>query len=318
MNFSARPLRQALVTVVSLLPLASAQSEPLTFRDCASNDCPQMILIPASPPGTQVGSPEGEEGRLTSEQQHAVTIPAFALGKYEVSVGEYMACVSAGGCRHPEWLDPGGTHNIETGSGVTYKSMSDYIKGEGQPVVGISWDDAAAYGAWLSAKTKKTYRLPSESEWEYGARAGSRARFSWGDEVRPGGSVMACCRECGSERDGKGLYPAMSFAPNPLGLHNMHGNVWEWVADYYCEDYSSVPADGSPQTSKHCNAANEFAGLRVFRGGSCFYEARQMRASMRLRNTHDFRNQTVGFRIARSVDANETSSMTGKASGESK
>lgn len=253
-----------------------------------------------------------------SEQQHAVTIPAFAIGKYEVSTGEYMACVAGGGCRHPEWLEPGGTHNIETGAGVTYKSLSQFIKGDGQPIVGVSWDDATAYAAWLSSKTKKPYRLPSETEWEYAARAGTRTRFWWGDTVQPADSAMACCRDCGSQYDGKGLFPVNAFAPSPFGLHNMHGNVWEWVADYFCEEYATLPADGSPQSSPQCKPPAETDGLRVFRGGSCFYEPRQMRAAMRLRNTHDFRNQTVGFRIARSIDANENPTPTGKASGDSK
>jgi formylglycine-generating enzyme required for sulfatase activity len=261
-----------------------------------------MVAIPASPAGTLIGSPETEDGRLASEAQHPVTVPAFALGKYEVSVAEYMACVTAGGCPHPEWAEPGSVHNIETGSGVTYKSMAASIKGDNQPVVGVSWHNANAYAAWLSSKTGKAYRLPSEAEWEYAARAGTTTRFWWGDEAAQDGRVMACCRGCGSEQDGKGLYPVDAFQANPFGLHNVNGNVWEWVADFYCEDFAKTPEDGTPQQKiPACQGPKPYDDLRVFRGGSCFYEPRQMRASMRLRNTPDFRNQTVGFRIARSL-----------------
>lgn len=286
----------------------SAAAQPLSFRDCPATDhCPEMIAVPASPAGTLIGSPANEEERLSSEAQHPVSVPAFAIGKYEVSVAEYMACVTAGGCPHPEWAEPGGAHNIETGSGVTYKSMAGSIKGDAQPVVGVSWHNANAYAAWLSSKTGKTYRLPSEAEWEYAARAGTSTRFWWGDEVAREGRVMACCRGCGSEQDGKGLYPVTAFEANPFGLHNVHGNVWEWVADFYCEDFAKTPGDGSAQQQvAACQEPKPYDDLRVFRGGSCFYEPRQMRASMRLRNTPDFRNQTVGFRIARTLAPGET------------
>lgn len=296
-----------------------AFAEPVTFRDCAASEgCPLMVVIPPSPSGTRIGSPSGEDGRLESEHLHEVSVPRFALGKYEVSVGEYLACVEARGCRYPEWLEPGGAHNIETGSGVTYKSMGPYIIGKDQPVVGISWDDASAYATWLAAKSAKAYRLPSETEWEYAARAGTSTRFWWGDEPQSRGQVMGCCRGCGSELDGKGLFPVSAFKANPFGLHNMNGNVWEWVSDYFCEDYSSIPTDGSAQSSKQCNRPSEFDGLRIFRGGSCFYEPRQMRAAMRLRNAHDFRNQTVGFRVARSVSQGEEFASQQHPNGESK
>lgn len=273
------------------------------FSDCSDErHCPFMLLVPSSPPGFRIGSPESEAERVSSEAQYEVTIRRFAIGKYEVSVGQYMACVSASACRPPEWAEPGGTHNIETGSGVTYKSLKPSIGSTEQPAVGISWDDAVAYAKWLSAETGHVYRLPSEAEWEYAARAGTSTRFWWGNDPKRGDEVMACCRGCGSERDAAGLFEVTAFKPNPWGLHNVHGNVWEWVADYYCERYASGPNDGRPRTGKVCPGEDETpGGLRPFRGGSCFYEPRQMRAAMRLRNWPDFRNQTVGFRIARDV-----------------
>lgn len=274
-----------------------------SFRDCPEQQrCPEMVVVPTAPVDFKIGSPPDEAERVESEEQFAVRISAFAIGKFEVSTAEYMACVSAMACRAPEWLEPGGTHNIETGTGVTYKGLAASIKGDDQPVVGISWDDATAYAAWLSGRTGLTYRLPSEAEWEFAARGGTTTRYWWGNEPQFSGKIMACCRGCGSERDANGFYPIQSFSANPFGLHNVHGNVWEWVADYYCESYASGPNDGSARTGAHCPGESGPTGLRIFRGGSCFYEPRQMRAAMRLRNTTDFRNQTVGFRIARTIE----------------
>jgi formylglycine-generating enzyme required for sulfatase activity len=276
-------------------------TELQSINDCPKDHCPQMVVLPDSPPGFKIGSPANEAGRLSSEKQHGVAIKSFAIGKYEIRTAEYMACVTAKGCRPPEWLTPGGDQNIETGIGVTYKSMKQYIQPDNQPIVGISWDDATAYAAWLSKKTGHHYRLPSEAEWEYAARAGSETAYWWGNEPKRNGEVMACCRGCGSERDGLGDYPVDSFKPNAFGLYNVHGNVWEWVEDYYCDDYETGPKDGTARESKSCGIPDAIEGLRVFRGGSCFYEPRQMRAAMRLRNWPNFRNQTLGFRIARDI-----------------
>jgi formylglycine-generating enzyme required for sulfatase activity len=276
-------------------------AEIKTLNDCPNDHCPDLVVLPASPPGFEIGSPTDEPGRLPSEKQHVVTIKPFAIGRYEISTAEYMACVAAKGCRPPEWLEPGGEHNIKTGSGVAYKSVEQYIEPDDQPIVGISWDDAHTYAVWLSKKTGHHYRLPSESEWEYAARAGSTTAYWWGDQPKRNGEVMACCRGCGSARDGEGAYPVKSFKPNAFGLYNVHGNVWEWVEDYYCDDYETGPVDGTARESKSCSKPDAIEGLRVFRGGSCFYEPRQMRSAMRLRNLPNFRNQTLGFRIARDL-----------------
>ena len=277
-----------------------------SFTDCETT-CPAMVPIPGSD-SARIGSPENEPGRVPSEALHTVTIKPFALGKYEVRVAEYMACVAESACRDPEWREAGGEHHIETGRGVTYKSIKPWIIGDDQPVVGVSWDDAVAYANYLAKKTGKPYRLPSEAEWEYAARAGTDTPFWWGSDPKRGDEVMGCCRGCGSELDAKGFFPVQSFKPNPWGLHNMNGNVWEWVQDYYCEAYDSAPSDGRARADKACPKVKEGDvspdtpdGLRVFRGGSCFYEPRQMRASMRLRNWPMFRNQTLGFRVARDL-----------------
>lgn len=272
------------------------------FSDCKlEQKCPEMVVVPSAPSGTLIGSPADEKGRLPSETQHKVSIKSFAIGKYEISVSEYLACVDAKACRHPEWLEPDGMHNIHTGAGVTYKSIGNSVSDAGQPIVGISWDDAKAYTEWLTKITGKVYRLPSEAEWEYAARGGTNTAYWWGNDVKRKGETMACCRGCGSTFDAKGFFPAKSFNANAWGLHNVHGNVWEWVADYYCDDYASGPSDGSARATQACAKQSSPEGLRIFRGGSCFYEARQMRAAMRLRNWPSFRNQTVGFRVARDL-----------------
>lgn len=273
------------------------------LSDCEpSTPCPDMVVVPNSPGNFKIGSPEDEAQRLPSEAQHSVTIKAFAIGRYEVRVSEYFACVKAGACPHPEWLEPGGQHNIETGTGVTYKSLGAKISGADQPIVGISWENASAYAKWLASLTGRSYRLPSEAEWEFAARAGSTTAYWWGREPTRNGSTMACCRSCGSEEDGKGFLPVTTLVPNAWGLHHGHGNVWEWVADYYCESYASGPIDGSARISSICGAPQSTPeGLRIFRGGSCFFEPQQMRAAMRLRNWPTFRNQTVGFRVARDL-----------------
>jgi formylglycine-generating enzyme required for sulfatase activity len=271
------------------------------FTDCATGEaCPEMAVIPASPPGFMIGSPPEENGHQEDEKQHAVTVGPFAIGRFEVTVAEYKRCVAAGGCNPPEWLEPGGQHNIETGTSGYYRSLGTAVTGDGQPIVGVSHDDANAYAKWLAETTGKGYRLPSEAEWELAARAGTAGPYWWGDDAHQDGKVWAACRECGSEWDGKAPAPANAFSANPWGLYNVHGNVWEWVADFYCEDYAAGPADGSARLADDCpkNGGN---GLKVLRGGSVYYKAELMRAAMRVRNVRAFRNFSVGFRVARSL-----------------
>lgn len=272
----------------------------VSFTDCPEQDgCPQMLVVPTSRPGTMIGSPPDEAGHRETEKMHPVTIKAFAIGRFEVSVGEYKACVAAGGCKPPEWLEPGGQHNVETGVSGYYRNYGAAVTGDRQPIVGVSYDDAVAYAHWLSSKTGKLYRLLSEAEWEYAARAGTTTAYWWGNEVRHLGQAMGNCQGCGSEWDSKGLAPVDAFKPNLWGLYNVHGNVWEWVADYYCEDYETGPTDGSPRMADDCSK-KDAPGLRVLRSGSTFYDAALSRAAIRLRNFQHFRNISVGFRVGRS------------------
>jgi formylglycine-generating enzyme required for sulfatase activity len=144
--------------------------------------------------------------------------------------------------------------------------------------------------AWLSRRTGKTYRLLSEAEWEYAARAGTATAYPWGDEV---GEETANCEECGSQWDGKQTAPVGSFTANPFGLHDMNGNVFEWVQDCY-QAYNEAPSDGSAITSGECIR-------RVDRGGAWNSEPKDIRSAVRFRNPPDIRYDSVGFRIARSL-----------------
>ena len=214
-----------------------------------------MVVIPAG--SFMMGSPPNEEHRKNYEgPQHRVTVPeAFAVGKYEVTFDEWNACVSAGGCEgyRPE----------------------DNVWGRGRhPVIHVSWSDAKTYVEWLSGWTGETYHLLSEAEWEYAARAGTTTPFSTGWTIGPyqanfrGGKTLPV-------RGGKAL-PVGSFPPNGFGLHDLHGNVWEWVEDCWHGSYAFAPSDGSAWTSVgDCE-------WRVLRGGSWDDEPRAHRSAFRL------------------------------------
>ena len=275
------------------------------FSDCeAELACPPMVVVPASPAGFAIGSPPEEKDRSDDETLTAVSIHSFAIGMRPVTVAEYKACVAASGCKPPEWLEPGGQHNIETGSSRYYRNLGDALTAPGQPIVGVSHQDALAYAKWLAAKTGHAYRLPSEAEWELAARAGTRTAFWWGDTLPADGVARAACVGCGSEWDSKSPAPADAFPANPWGLHNVHGNVWEWTADLYCEDYNAGPKDGTPRVADDCPPQGDrppARGVYSLRGGSAFYPAKAMRSAMRVRNVPDFRNFSVGFRVARDL-----------------
>ena len=160
-----------------------------------------------------------------------------------------------------------------------------------RPVINVSWEDAVAYTAWLSEATGERYRLPSEAEWEYAARAGSVTKYSWGNEV---GHNRANCYRCGSQWDREMTAPVGSFRPNVWGLHDMHGNVWEWVQDCWNGNYQGAPTDGAAWESGDCSQ-------RVLRGGSWDYNPRYLRSANRTNDLTMYRNFTVGFRVARMV-----------------
>ena len=235
------------------------------FRDCDA--CPEMVVVPAG--SFLMGSPQSEEGRGSDEgPQHRVTIPApFAAGVYEVTFEEWDACVADGGC--------GG-----------YRPK-DYDWGRGRrPVINVSWGDAQAYVEWLSVKTGDEYRLLSEAEWEYAARAGTWTRYSFGDEITPsdanyGGNIGK------TQRVG-------SYRANGFGLYDVHGNVWEWVQDCWNWSYAGAPDNGGSWERGNCSR-------RVLRGGSWVDFPRNLRSADRYRNHSGDRNGLIGFRVARTL-----------------
>jgi formylglycine-generating enzyme required for sulfatase activity len=257
--------RVAVVTPRRPVPLPAGT----TFRDCP--ECPEMVVVPA---GTfMMGSPDNEAGRNGDEgPQHTVSIPEpFAIGRYEVTFAEWEACFAAGGCGHLPG-DKGWGHG-------------------NRPVINVSWKDAREYVGWLSEKTGHTYRLPSEVEWEYTARAGTHTIYWWGAEV---GRNNGNCNGCGSEWDNKQSAPVGSFAPNRFGLYDVLGNVWERVEDCYHVGYSGAPGDGSPWTSRSCRK-------HVLRGGSWASAPGDVRSATRGSAGAGARVKLIGFRVARTL-----------------
>ena len=252
------------------IALASRRSAVERFRDCP--DCPQMVVVPAG--RFRMGCVSGQ-GCFDDEKpvrQVRIRRP-FALSVHEVTFAEWDACVSAGGC--------GGYRPNDAGRGR-----------ENRPVMNVSWNDTRSYVSWLSRRTGKTYRLPSESEWEYAARAGSTTKYSWGNEV---GRNRANCVGCRSRWDRQRTAPVGSFPANAFGLHDMHGNVWEWVEDCWNNSYARAPKHGGAWLSGEC-------AERVLRGGSWLYDPRYLRAAYRLGSPSGIRNlNDIGFRVARTL-----------------
>jgi formylglycine-generating enzyme required for sulfatase activity len=250
-------------------PATAADAKP--FRDCA--ECPELVTIPAG--AFDMGALE--IGRNTNLKRslpvHRVTIPkAFAFGRYETTFDEWQVCVDAGGCE---------------------RKPDDHGWGRGRrPVINVSVPDAEEYLRWLSKKTGQTYRLPTEAEWEYAARAGTRTHFSWGDEA---GKDNANCRTCAPEIS-KMSYEVGGYKPNPWGLYDVHGNVWEWTQDCWNESYEGAPSDGSAWKSGDCN-------FRVQRGGSWYYVDANLDSAFRSKYaaTANGFSYGIGFRVVREI-----------------
>ena len=240
------------------------------FRDCP--ECPEMVVVPS---GTfMMGAPVSEPDSTSDERPvHEVTIGApFAVGVYEVTFEEWDACVADGGC--------GGHRPNDQGWG----------RGD-RPAMLVNWGDAQSYVEWLSRRTGEAYRLPSESEWEYAARAGTRTAYSWGDAV---GDNRANCYGCGSSWDNLSPAPVGSFDANAWGLHDVHGNVWEWVQDCWNADYEGAPSDGSAWLSGTCSE-------RVLRSGSWDYVPSSLRAANRIKIPTGIRDVDFGLRVVRTL-----------------
>jgi len=239
------------------------------FKECAIG-CPVMIVVPAGK--FIMGSSETEADREASEgPRHEVTIAEpLAVSKFKATFEEWDACAAAAAC-------PGASE----------------IWGRGlMPVINVSWVDAQNYIGWLVKLTGKPYRLLSEAEWEYCARAGANTRYFWGDEP---GVRNANCNGCGSQWDLEQTAPVGSFKPNAFGLYDMHGNIWEWVEDSWHGNYTGAPTNGSAWLQ------GGQAVFRVIRGGSWRNESELLRAAVRDRRNIHVRFDTLGFRVARTL-----------------
>ena len=237
------------------------------FRDC--DECPLMVVVEAG------SFTMGNSWMPTESPEHVVTIAnPFAVGVYEVTFAEWDACHDDGGCSH---------------------SPSDKGWGRGrQPVINVSVEDARQYVRWLSRKTRSTYRLPSESEWEYVARAKTTTAYAWGSTFFITGSRKANCADCGGRWAGRKTAPVGSFANNGFGLYDVHGNVWERLEDCRQPTYEGAPQDGSVWRRGSC-------AYTAMRGGSFKDKAWDMRTSHRGWGPADRRTSNAGFRVARTL-----------------
>jgi formylglycine-generating enzyme required for sulfatase activity len=295
------------------------------FRDCRA--CPEMVVLPAGS-FTMGSSPEEKSwaashgsslGSVADEApQHQISLPSFALGKYDVTRGEYAAFArevgypAGDGCgrgraifkweKDPKstWGNPGQTQT------------------DRDPVVCVSWQDARAYIAWLNRKAQRggaaladgPYRLPSEAEWEYAARAGTTTKFYWGDDDAAAprhawfNANSGCEKVEGLFCDHGQTHPVGAKPPNAFALYDMAGNVWQWTEDCYDNGYASIPADGRANEAPSSDPkAKDGQGncLRVDRGGSWIFPAWLLRPATRERNPADFRADIMGFRVARTL-----------------
>jgi formylglycine-generating enzyme required for sulfatase activity len=287
MNFLFDPAASAAPATpavhVGVQPLSAAQERALkpkdTFKVC--DTCPEMVVVPAG--SSIMGSPASERGRTPKEgPPHRVTFAkAFAVGKFAITFDEWDACVADGDCKGYRPSDEG------------------WGRGR-RPVINIGGNHARAYLTWLSGKTGKTYRLLSEAEREYVTRAGSTTPFWWGSTISTGQANYNGNKTYG--RSSKGEYrrqtvPVDSFKPNPWGLYQVHGNVWEMTEDCENQDYRGAPTDGSAWKAGEC-------GCEVVRGGSWDYHPSQLRSAERMCvDLGEGGSPSFGLRVARTLHA---------------
>ena len=275
------------VSGLSAAPTSARKADALTFRDCEF--CPLMTILPAG--HFQMGSPPTEIGRTAQEgPRHAVVIGhSFAVSTFDISRAEFAAFASQTNFSVPgarcDWRAP-------RAGGVPFE------QGPTDPVVCVSWQDAQLYVAWLSEKTRKQYRLLSEAEWEYAARAGSSSARPWGEFAshdRANTGADRCCAPFASGHD-RWLHtsPAGSFPSNAFGLSDMLGNVWQWVEDCASDGYADAPTNGAARNAGPCD-------LRVVRGGSWFHPPDMARSASRAADRADFRVGDIGFRVAETL-----------------
>ncbi|HEY1614254.1 MAG TPA: formylglycine-generating enzyme family protein [Rhizomicrobium sp.] len=242
-------------------------------------EAPHMVVV--TPGRFLMGTPAEEAGHTAFEgSRHEVAISSpFAIGKYDVTFDEWDVCVTEGGCK-------------------SYRPGDEGWGRRDRPVINVSWADAEDYVTWLSKKAGKTYRLPTEAEWEYAARAGSPAAYSWGALASHEEANYGRDDCCGGAMSGKDQYfntsPVGAFPANAYGLYDMNGNVFQLVQDCWMPNYASSPADGRAVDRDGC-------GLRIIRGGSWSSTPAFMREGARIWVPGGARMNIVGFRVARSM-----------------
>lgn len=255
----------------------------VVFRDCAT--CPDMLPLPAG--AYRMGEEGGRRravlvalGLARSERRQITINYAFAVSRTEITFAQWDACVMEGGCN-------------------AYTPSDEGWGRDERPVINVSWDDAQAYVTWLSARTGQSYRLLSDAEWEYAARAGHDRAYAWGrypshERANFGGPE---CPPCTGLSQGSDVWvqtaPVAQFAANGFGLYDMHGNVYEWVQD--CSVYDAPPpGDGSPVNTEGC-------ATRVIRGGAWYSNAYRIRTAYTAFAEHGHRANVIGFRVARAL-----------------
>ena len=244
-----------------------------------------------------------EKGGDDEKPVHAVRLNAFAMGRAPVTWAEYRRFCESTQQHWPEWLEQGNEYHLETGKNDYYPKRGVSRDGLDLPVVGISWEDARAYCQWLSGQTGETYALPTEAQWEYACRAGNPGRWCFGDDE----TQLAEYAWFSGNAGGK-LHPVMNKAANYFGLYDVHGNVWEWCADWYASDYYTLLAGHSQHTaSANQQSASEnpsgpaSGSIRVVRGGSWINVADNCRSAYRDLNAPSGRSYSLGFRLSRTV-----------------
>ena len=238
-----------------------------TFADAlrAGGSGPKMVWLPAG--SYQMGSPDNSAD-FSERPQHTVRLPRFAMSQYEITIAEYQRFASTTGRKMPK------TGALDRGT---------------HPVFFVTWEDALAYTKWLSQQTGKRYRLPSEAEWEYGARAGSTVNYWWGRDL---GTGKAHCFACDTGLDPRAPTKVGRFGANAYGLYDTAGNVEEWVYDCYHDSYEGAPGDGSVFDGGDCRN-------RVVRGGAYSSGPKALRSATRNKFPAGSANDSIGFRVAR-------------------
>jgi formylglycine-generating enzyme required for sulfatase activity len=264
------------------------------FKDCA--DCPEMVVVPAG--SFMMGSPPDEPEREgLREEQVLVSIPRpFAMGAYPVTRGEFAAFVKATGYQ----VDPGCYY----WTGNTWEERQDtswqspgFVQDDQHPVLCIDLKAAMAYAAWLSSRTERTYRLPSEAEREYATRAGTSTPFWWGSTIYTDMANYDGRHTYAGGRTGvwrQSTVRVGSFQPNAWGLYQTHGNVWDWTEDCWNESNPGNSSDGSVRPTGDCR-------WRVVRGGAWNYAPTYLRAAYRYWNEPENRSSVQGFRVVREL-----------------